>query len=309
MFTNVARKETVLDEPIIVVANHVFESYSELSPFLSGMIDEKKKNKEKPQPIVIIGKQFSISFTAAITNVTKTLGLPILLLTCQGLKDEELMDLAEYTGGRYIDTHPKTGVKMMSYQYADAGMAAKLIAGPKQTAIVAGAGIATGQVSIRVVELKKLAETEQSPLYREELLRRAAGLDGGVATVYVDARNAVDRYYLKKKVEDAVNSCKAALEFGTLPGGGVAFLTVSMHMDPHSYLAQVLPVIHERVQRNAGGNLDVDCTQVRDAFYANKCALENAVAVVKILVTMEGVIVDAEQSLVEDLGKKLGYEG
>lgn len=309
MFTNVARKESVLDEPIIVVANHVFESYSELSPFFSGMIDEKRKNKEKPQPVVIIAKQFSVQFTASVTAIQKQIGLPILLLTCQGLKDEELMDLAEYTGGRYIDTHPKTGTKMTSYQYTDAGTAAKLIAGPKQTAIVAGRGITTGQVSIRVAELKKLAETEQSPLYREELLRRAAGLDGGVATVYVDARNAVDRYYLKKKVEDAVNSCKAALEFGTLPGGGTAFLTVAMHMDPYSYLAQVLPAIHERVQRNAGGDLDVDCTQVRDAFYANKCALENAVAVVKILVTMEGVIVDAEQSLVDDLGKKLGYEG
>lgn len=309
MFTNVTRKEAIIEEPLVVVANHVFESFLELSPFFTSMVETKRQNKEKPQPLVVIAKQFSMPFTAQVTALSKKLGLPILLLTCQGLKDEEMMDMAEYTGGRYIDTHPKTGMKMTEYLYKDVGMAAKVIAGPKQTALVAGAGIATGQVSIRVAELTTLAETEQSPIYREELRRRAAGLDGGVATVYVDAKTAVDRYYLKKKVEDAVNSCKAALEFGTIAGGGTALLKVGLAMPDDSYLGRTLPEIYNRVQKNAGGKLNIDQAVVRDAFYANKCALENAVAVIKILVTLEGVIVDAEHSLVEDLGAKLGYEG
>jgi len=46
---------------------------------------------------------------------------------------------------------------------------------------------------------------------------------------------------------------------------------------------------------------------VRDSYWTQKCALENAVAVVKILATMEGVICDIDRSFVDDLSRKLGY--
>lgn len=305
MFTNIARKEAEHQDTLVLVVNHVFEAYSDLSGFFTTMIAHKKATGEKPQPIVIIGKQFSIPFTSQVVGVTKQLGLPILLLSAQALKDEEFIDLAEFVGANYIDTHPKTGIKASSITYKDAGRAKKIIASPKQTAIMGGAGIESGRVSLRVAELNKLAETEQLPITREELKRRAAGLQGGVATIYVDAKTAVDRYYLKKKVEDAVNSCKSALEHGTVPGGGLAYLKVAEALPDGGYLKQILPVIHERVQRNAGGNLIIDEEEVRDAYYTDKSALENAVAVVKILVTMEGVIVDKEPDPYKDLVKAL----
>jgi len=153
-----------------------------------------------------------------------------------------------------------------------------------------------------------MAEKEQNPNERDLLRRRAAGLDGGVATLFVDAKTAVDRYYLKKKVEDAMNSAKGAMEHGTVAGGGLALLQVAAQLPSDSYLAQILPCIHERVQKNAGGDLPIDPAQVRDSFYTNKCAIENAVAVVKILCTCEGIISDVDRDLVSDLSKKLGYE-
>ena len=311
MYTNITRKEATHENPYVIVANHVFESYTDIAGVINGMAAAKVPSR----PIVIIGKQFSIPFTAQVVSVMRQMAsqnkhLPFLLLSAPYLRDEEFQDIAEFTNARYVDTHPKEGQAPRLITFEDVGTCKKIIAGPKQTSFTGGAGIEAGRVSLRVEDLKKMAETEQNPQERTLLIKRAAGLQGGVATIYVDAKTAVDRYYLKKKVEDAINSCKAAMEFGTLSGGGLAFLTVADQMPDSKYIAPMLRSIHARVVRNAGGVLDIDPNQVRDAFYTDKCAIENAVAVVKILVTMEGVISDKEHSLVDTLSKQLvAYEG
>ncbi len=308
MFTNVARREAEYKDVVVVVANHVFEAYSDLSNFFTTMIEAKKATKGAAQPIVIIGKGFSVPFTGQVVQVSQKMGLPILLLNAEGLKDDEFMDIAEYVNARYVDTHPKTGEKIQQLVFAHAGQAEKVVAGPQQTAIVGGLGIITGRVSKRTMELTTLAETEQSPNRREELKRRAAGLQGGVATFFVDAKTAVDRYYVKAKLQDAVNSCKTALQYGTVEGGGLALKRVAEAMDEGSYLGQALRVVYDRVQQNAGGGLEIDGSVVRDSYWTNKCAIENAVAVMKILVTMEGVIVDSPRDLTDDLAKKLNLQ-
>lgn len=308
MFTNPTRKEAVHQNPIVIVANHVFEAYTDLQGFFAGMIAAKKADKSAPQPLVIIGKQFSVQFTAQIVAISKQVGIPILLLSAKSLKDEEMQDIAEYVDARYVDTHPKEGDSIATLKYEDAGLVEELIAGPEQTSFTGGRGIVSGRVSSRIADLKSLATTEQNPERRDLLLRRAAGLDGGVATLYVDAKTAVDRYYLKKKVEDAVNSCKAALEHGTLPGGGLGLQLASQGVDSDSYLGRAMNVVYDRVQANAGGELEIDSELVRDSYYTIKAALENSVGVTKILATMEGVIADKDTSFVDDLSKKLGYE-
>ena len=302
MFTNQTRKETTYsDGAYVLVANHIFENYSDLSRFFAEMIEKKVK----ALPIVIIAKKFSVPFTAQVVAVSRSIKLPMLLLNAEGLKDEEMQDIAEFVNGRYIDTHPKGGEQASAISFEDAGFTENLIAGPAQTSFTGGKGIETGRVSIRTKDLQKLAETEQNELKRDELLRRAAGLQGGVATFYVDAKTAVEKYYLKKKVEDAVNSCKAALQYGTLPGGGLAYLAISKKLPPESYLARILPVIHERIQQNAGGNLTINPEEVRDAFHTDKCALQNAVSILSLLTTVEGVIAEPDRSLVDDLAQKL----
>jgi hypothetical protein len=291
------------------VVNHVFEAYSDLSVFFKELLEAKAKVR----PIVIIGKSFSVPFTAQVVAVSRKLGIQILLLNCNGLKDEELQDIAEFCDATYLDSHPKQNSIATPFKisYSDVGFVKKMVAGPAQTSFTGGQGIEKGRVSLRVEELKKLAETEQDTDKRELLKRRAAGLQSGVATFFVDAKTAVDRYYLKHKIQDAVNSCKAALEHGTVAGGGLALRSVAEKLlaeDPSSYLGRALSSIYDRVQQNAGGNLQIDPTQVRDAFYTNKCAIENAVAVVKILVIMEGVIAEKDTDLVDDLATKLNLQ-
>ena len=304
MYTNPTRREAVLQNPLVIVANHVFEALTDLNEFFKGMLEMKEK---KATPIVIVGKHFSVQFTAQMVALSRQMAVPVLLLNANGLTDDEFKDVAEYVDANYVDTHPKEG-KAHPITFADAGSVEELISGPEQTSFTGGRGIVSGRVSTRIADLKELASKEQNPGQRELLIRRAAGMDGGVATIYVDAKTAVDRYYLKKKVEDTINSCKAAMEHGTLPGGGLALKAVAENLGEDSYLGRALPVIYDRVQSNAGGGLEIDSMEVRDSFLTIKCAIENSVAVAKILVTLEGIICDPDQSFVDDLSKKLGYE-
>ena len=154
----------------------------------------------------------------------------------------------------------------------------------------------------RVLELNTVLGKETNPVNRKALERRIAEFQGEKATVYVDAKTAAEKYYLKLKVEDCVNSCKSALEGGMVKGGGVALMNVANEMKIHgqTLLGQALQAPWARIQQNAGGTLEIG-PEVMDSYLCMHSAIENAVSVVKIVISIEGVIADTVPSMVESL--------
>ena len=59
---------------------------------------------------------------------------------------------------------------------------------------------------------------------REKLQERLAKLIGGVAVINVGAATEIEMKEKKARVEDALNSTRAAVEEGVVPGGGVAYI-------------------------------------------------------------------------------------
>jgi chaperonin GroEL len=66
---------------------------------------------------------------------------------------------------------------------------------------------------------------------REKLQERLAKLAGGVAQINVGAATEVEMKEKKARVEDALHACRAAVEEGILPGGGVAVLRARKALD------------------------------------------------------------------------------
>jgi chaperonin GroEL len=60
---------------------------------------------------------------------------------------------------------------------------------------------------------------------------RLARLIGGVAVIKVGAATEVEMKELKLRLEDALNSTRAAVEEGIVPGGGVALLKAAKILD------------------------------------------------------------------------------
>ncbi|MFN7244097.1 MAG: TCP-1/cpn60 chaperonin family protein, partial [Dietzia cercidiphylli] len=75
-------------------------------------------------------------------------------------------------------------------------------------------------VDARVAQLRREAENTDSDWDREKLEERIAKLSGGVAVIRVGAATETELTERKLRVEDAVNSAKAAVEEGVIAGGG-----------------------------------------------------------------------------------------
>ena len=80
-------------------------------------------------------------------------------------------------------------------------------------------------------QIKAEIEKTDSDYDREKLQERLAKLSGGVAVIKVGAATEVELKEKKHRIEDAVQSTKAAVEEGIVPGGGVALLNAQAALE------------------------------------------------------------------------------
>ena len=295
--------------PVLVV-NHLFEEYRELTPFLNTMLEALKGGAQFPA-LVIVAKQYSIPFVQSVSRVYQgSQGkINILLLSNKHLEDAVFEDVAAFTDAQYLDTHPKGNKKITDAQFKHCGFVGKVIATKKGTVLLDGRGTKmlsepTTRVIARTMEIEELLKVEKSPEKRIKLQTRISELKGGKATVYVDAPTAAEKYYLKLKVQDCMNSCKSALEGGMIRGGGLTLNAVAEELGEEALLYKALKEPYERIQLNSGGTLEIG-EEVMDSYLVVKSGIESAVSVVKIVISTEGIIADSQPSLVEELKSKL----
>src|SRR4029077_9176901 len=91
------------------------------------------------------------------------------------------------------------------------------------TTTIEGAG-AEKAIKGRIEAIKAEIDNNTSDYDREKLQERLAKLAGGVAQINVGAATEVAMKEKKARVEDALHACRAAVEEGILPGGGVAVI-------------------------------------------------------------------------------------
>lgn len=132
-----------------------------------------------------------------------------------------LEDIAILTGGTVISE--ETGLKLENATMDMLGTAEKVTVDKDNTTIVNGAGNKEG-IASRITQIKAQIENTTSDYDREKLQERLAKLAGGVAVLYVGAASEVEMKEKKDRVEDALSATRAAIEEGTVPGGGTAYI-------------------------------------------------------------------------------------
>ncbi len=295
---NQDRKATYEGAVPVLVANHLFEDYREIQQFLTTMMNTVQKDGVNFPAVVIVGKQFSIPFVQAVARVFSGSkgNVRFLLLSNSHFPDELFEDLAAFCDAKYTDTHPKGGKKITDVVFNHCGLVTKVVATPKGVVFYGGKGtqfnatVETTRVQARILEIRAQLEKETDKKKREAMERRIAEFSGGKATIYVDAKTAAEKFYLKLKIQDCMNSCKGALEGGMVHGGGISLLSVGQEMEG-GLLSRALKAPCDRIQQNAGGNLPVG-SDVMDSYLCMKSAIENAVSVTKTILTIEGIIAD-----------------
>jgi len=103
------------------------------------------------------------------------------------------------------------------------GSAEKVTIDKDTTTIVNGVGEKEA-INNRIGQIRAQIEKTTSDYDREKLQERLAKLAGGVAVLYVGAPSEVEMKEKKDRVQDALSATRAAVEEGTVPGGGVAYV-------------------------------------------------------------------------------------
>ncbi|HDI6739884.1 TPA: chaperonin GroEL, partial [Staphylococcus aureus] len=134
-----------------------------------------------------------------------------------------LEDLAILTGAQVITDDLGLDLKDASIDML--GTASKVEVTKDNTTVVDGDGD-ENSIDARVSQLKSQIEETESDFDREKLQERLAKLAGGVAVIKVGAASETELKERKLRIEDALNSTRAAVEEGIVAGGGTALVNV-----------------------------------------------------------------------------------
>ena len=208
-----------LENPYILITDKKISSFQDILPLLEQIVQTSR-------PILIVAEDVDGD---ALTNIVlnRLRGtFTAVAVKAPGFGDRRkamLEDLAILTGGQVITDD--LGLDLKDATVDMLGNAAKVHVTKDDTTIVEGRGDASN-IDARVGQLKAQIEETTSEFDKEKLQERLAKLAGGVAVIKVGAATETELKERKLRIEDALNSTRAAVEEGIVAGGGTALVSI-----------------------------------------------------------------------------------
>ncbi|GAA0455386.1 chaperonin GroEL [Alkalibacillus silvisoli] len=319
MVTDQDKMEAELEDPYILITDKKISNIQEVLPVLEQVVQQSK-------PVLIIADDVEGEALATLV-VNKLRGtFNAVAVKAPGFGDRRkamLEDIATLTGAEVITED--LGLDLKSATIDQLGRASKVVVTKENTTVVEGAGD-PDKLAGRVNQLRAQLEESTSDFDKEKLQERLAKLSGGVAVVKVGAATETEMKEKKLRIEDALNSTRAAVEEGIVAGGGTALVNIyskvaglALEGDEATGASIVLRALEEPVRQiahNAGleGSIIVERLKgedigtgfnaasgewvnmvengIVDPTKVTRSALQNAASVAAMFLTTEAVVAD-----------------
>ncbi|MFD2046461.1 chaperonin GroEL [Ornithinibacillus salinisoli] len=319
MVTDQDKMEAVLEDPYILITDKKIGSIQEVLPVLEQVVQQGK-------PLLLIAEDVEGEALATLVLNKLRGSFNAVAVKAPGFGDRRkamLEDIAVLTGADVITED--LGLDLKSATIEQLGRASKVVVTKENTTIVEGSGNPEA-ISSRVAQIRAQAEESTSDFDKEKLQERLAKLAGGVAVVKVGAATETELKERKLRIEDALNSTRAAVQEGIVSGGGTALVNVhakvselTLEGDEATGASIVLRALEEPVRQiahNAGleGSIIVERLKgeavgvgfnaatgewvnmvdagIVDPTKVTRSALQNAASVAAMFLTTEAVVAD-----------------
>ncbi|GBU11003.1 molecular chaperone GroEL [Erysipelotrichaceae bacterium] len=219
MVTDNERMEAELDHPYILITDKKISHIEEILPIL-----EKVMQIGKPLLIIAEDIEGQALSTLVVNKLRGTLNVTAVKAPGFGDRRRDLLeDIAILTNGVFISQ--ELGYELKSVEVEMLGRASRVLVTKETTTLVNGTG-KKEKIASRVGQIRMQMEETTSEFDREKLQERLAKLTGGVAVIKVGAATETELKERKLRIEDALNSTRAAVEEGIVAGGGTALMNV-----------------------------------------------------------------------------------